>query len=108
MGNFYVYILANKKDGVLYIGVTNDLMRRVFEHKNGSVDGFTKKYKVDKLVYYKLFPDPEYAIRREKQLKNWHRQWKLNLIEKTNPYWNDLYEEWISSDDKAKSKGTGC
>ena len=95
MKTYYVYIMASKRNGALYIGVTNDLMRRVYEHKQGAVEGFTKKYKIDKLVYYEVFPDPEYAIRREKQLKNWRRKWKLNLIEKSNPYWNDLYEGWI-------------
>jgi putative endonuclease len=95
MNNFYVYIMASKRKGVLYIGITNDLIRRVYEHKQGIVKGFTKKYKIDKLVYFEVFSDPEYAIRREKQLKNWHRQWKLNLIERTNPNWNDLYEDRI-------------
>ena len=100
MKTYYVYILASKRNGTLYIGVTNDLMRRIYEHKHGLVKGFTKDYKVDILVYYDAFPDPNSAITREKQLKNWHRQWKLNLIEGTNPYWRDLYADWISDQDR--------
>ncbi len=74
----------------LYIGVTNDLNRRVFEHKNSLIDGFTKKYNIKKLVYYETFNNIDEAIRREKQLKNWHRQWKINLIESMNKEWKDL------------------
>lgn len=88
--HYYVYILAHAKRGVLYIGVTNNLERRVFEHKSGQCDGFTKKYHVHKLVYFEETTDPHSAISREKQLKNWHRDWKINLIEKTNPDWRDL------------------
>jgi putative endonuclease len=83
MKNFYVYILTNKFIS-LYIGVTNDLQRRLFEHKNKLVDGFTKKYNITELVYIEQFSNVEEAIRREKQLKNWHRQWKINLIESQN------------------------
>ncbi len=89
---YYVYIMTNKAFGTLYIGVTNDLIRRVFEHKEKVVDGFTKKYGLDKLVYYEVYDSIEAAITREKQLKEWHRNWKLRLIMKKNPKWEDLYE----------------
>ena len=92
MKTYYVYILASKKDGVLYIGVTNDLVRRVYEHKNGLVEGFTKKYHVHRLVYYEMTENVESAIRREKQLKHWNRPWKIRLINKANPEWCDLYQ----------------
>jgi putative endonuclease len=88
---FYVYILANKIGGTLYIGVTNDLIRRVAQHRQRSMDGFTKKYEVDRLVYFELFDDAENAIRREKRLKKWNRAWKIRLIEESNPNWDDLY-----------------
>ena len=91
---YYVYILASKKNGTLYIGVTNKLERRIYEHKNGLVKGFTKKYKVHLLVYYEHFDDIQYAIIREKQMKKWKRQWKINLIEEKNPEWIDLSKEW--------------
>ena len=90
--NFCVYILASKKNGTLYVGVTSDLIKRVWEHKEGLVAGFTKKYDVKKLVYYEQHSNAESAIHREKRLKEWKRQWKLDLIEKYNPSWNDLYE----------------
>jgi putative endonuclease len=90
---FYVYILASRKNGTLYIGVTNDLVRRVFEHKEGVVPGFTKKYRVKNLVYYEQFDDPTTAIQREKTMKFWLRQWKINKIEENNPDWRDLYPE---------------
>ncbi len=89
--NFYVYILAGRKRGTLYIGVTSDLTKRVYEHKNGLVDGFTKKYGVHRLVYYEIAEDAESALLREKQLKKWNRVWKLRLIEENNPEWMDLY-----------------
>ena len=89
----YVYILANKKNGTLYIGVTNDLERRIAEHKSGLVPGFTQKYNVKILVWCEEFPGITEAIEREKQLKNWHRAWKIALIEQTNPEWRDLAEE---------------
>ncbi|MDP2849603.1 MAG: GIY-YIG nuclease family protein [Sulfuricurvum sp.] len=88
----FVYIMSNKKDGVLYIGVTSDIVKRVYEHKNGFVDGFTKQYYLKNLVYYEVYDDIEEAIKREKQLKNWHREWKIELINKQNPDWEDLYE----------------
>jgi len=87
-----VYILASKPNGTLYIGVTSDLPKRVWEHKNDSVDGFTKRYGVHRLVYYELHADMMSAITREKQLKKWNRAWKLELIESENPGWNDLSE----------------
>ena len=89
----FVYILANKTNTVLYVGVTNNLVRRVWEHKEKLVDGFTKKYQVNKLVHYELYDNIAYAIQREKQLKQWHRNWKENLINKNNPKWLDLYKE---------------
>ena len=87
-----VYILASKRNGTLYIGVTSDLIKRTWEHKNDSVEGFTKRYRVHRLVYYELHEDMESAIRREKQMKKWDRDWKLELIEKQNPDWRDLWE----------------
>jgi putative endonuclease len=95
MKYYYVYILASKRKGTLYIGVTNDLIRRVYEHKNGLVEGFTKKYGVHNLVYFEQCEDIESAIQREKRLKFWHRSWKIRLIEETNPDWKDLYESII-------------
>jgi putative endonuclease len=89
--HFYVYILASKVGGTLYIGVTNDLIRRVAEHCLKVMEGFTEKYDVVKLVYFEQFDDPENAIRREKRLKKWNRAWKIRLIEENNPNWDDLY-----------------
>jgi putative endonuclease len=88
-----VYILASRRNGTLYIGVTADLVKRVYEHKNNLVDGFTKKYNVHLLVYYQQYEDIEAAILEEKRLKKWNRKWKLELIEKDNPGWRDLYED---------------
>jgi len=88
----FVYIMSNKQDGVLYIGVTSDIVKRVYEHKNGFVDGFTKQYNLKNLVYYEVYDDIEEAIKREKQLKNWHREWKTELVNKQNPHWEDLYD----------------
>ncbi len=93
MKSYYVYILASKRNGTLYIGVTNDLIRRVYEHKQGLVEGFTKKYNVHQLVFFEETNDVESAITREKQMKKWNRQWKIELIEKQNPGWKDLYED---------------
>ena len=90
--DFYVYILASKRNGTLYIGVTSDLVRRVYQHKHNLAAGFTKRYKVHKLVYYERHLEAEPAIRREKLLKDWNRRWKLELIEKSNPDWDDLYD----------------
>ena len=86
-----VYILASKRNGTLYVGVTSDLPKRIWQHKNDLVEGFTKRYTVHDLVWYELADDMASAILREKQIKEWKRQWKLELIEKFNPYWNDLY-----------------
>lgn len=85
-----VYILASQPRGTLYIGVTSDLMQRIYQHRNGVTGGFTARYKVHRLVHYEILGDMEGAILREKQLKRWHRQWKINLIEQDNPHWNDL------------------
>lgn len=90
---FYVYIVASRIGGTLYIGVTNDLVRRVWEHKTGAAESFTKDYDVNRLVYFENFDDIEAAIRREKRLKKWTRAWKIALIEKDNPNWIDLYPE---------------
>ena len=91
---YFVYILASKKNGVLYIGVTNNIERRLFEHKNKTVKGFTSRYNIDKLVYFEQFIDINEAIKREKQLKKWNRQWKIDLIEKNNAEWKDLAIDW--------------
>ena len=95
MKTYYVYIMASKKNGTLYLGMTSDLIKRVWQHKHDEIDGFTKKYGVHKLVWYEETTDVRDAIRREKQIKKWRRQWKINLIEKENPEWKDLYEEII-------------
>jgi len=87
-----VYILANKRNGTLYVGVTSDLVKRIWEHKNNIVEGFTKDYNVHKLVWYELHESMESAIIREKRLKDWKRAWKLELIEGKNPDWLDLYD----------------
>lgn len=89
---YAVYILTNYNETTFYIGVTGDLQKRIWEHKNKVVEGFTKKYNVDRLVYYELAEDVESALNREKQLKRWHRQWKINLIKEMNPEFNDLSE----------------
>jgi putative endonuclease len=86
-----VYILTSQRNGTLYIGVTSDLIKRVWEHQSDVVEGFTKQYQVHTLVWYEVHESMESAITREKQLKEWRRQWKVELIEKSNPYWNDLY-----------------
>lgn len=91
MKQYYVYILASKRNGTLYIGVTDNLIRRIYEHKNDMVEGFTEKYQVHLLVYYEVHSEINEAIQREKRIKKWKREWKLNLIEKVNPEWNDLY-----------------
>lgn len=90
-----VYILASKKNGVLYIGVTSNLSKRIWQHKNNEVKGFTEKYYVHRLVYYELHSDMNHAIAREKQMKKWRREWKINLIRKNNPDWKDLYNEIV-------------
>ncbi|MCF8077880.1 MAG: GIY-YIG nuclease family protein [Desulfobacterales bacterium] len=92
---FYVYILSSKKNGTLYIGVTSNLPKRIWEHKSDRVDSFTKRYSVKNLVYYEAYTEPESAILREKRLKKWERAWKLRLIEEKNPEWEDLYPKII-------------
>ena len=92
---YYVYILASRKKGTLYIGVTSDLARRIYEHKYDLVEGFTKQYKVHSLVYFEITESIESAIDREKKLKKWNREWKIRLIERINPEWRDLYSELI-------------
>jgi len=90
---YFVYIMASKKNGTIYIGITSNLTKRVWQHKEKLVEGFTDKYNVDRLVYYEMFDDPENAIKREKRLKRYKRDWKIQLVEKGNPEWDDLYEE---------------
>jgi len=92
---YYVYILASNKNGTLYTGVTSDLIKRIYEHKEELADGFTKKYHVHRLVYFERHIDIREAILREKRIKKWHREWKINLIEHDNPHWIDLYPEII-------------
>lgn len=93
MKQMYVYIMTNRKNGTLYVGVTSNLLKRVWEHKNHVVQGFTQRYNLNKLVYYEILDDEINAIKREKQLKNWHREWKINQINKQNPMWRDLFED---------------
>ena len=90
--NYYVYILASQRNGTLYVGVTGDLKKRVWEHRTKAVDGFTQKYGVSHLVYVEIYNDVQQALQREKNIKKWPRKWKLELIEKDNPEWDDLYE----------------
>ena len=92
MKQYYVYLLASKKEGVLYVGVTSDLIKRAYEHREGAAQGFTRQYFVKKLVYFEIYEDVREAIRREKQMKKWRRAWKVELIEKQNPHWKDLYD----------------
>jgi putative endonuclease len=91
--NYYIYIMASQRKGTLYVGVTNNLLRRIHEHRNDLVGGFTQEHKVHRLVYWEYTDDIMSAITREKQIKKWNRQWKINLIERGNPTWRDLYEE---------------
>ena len=98
MKNYYVYIVTNKPRGTLYIGMTNNLVRRGYEHRNDLADGFTKKYNLKRLVYFEVFNRVEDAILREKRIKKWNRQWKIDLIEKVNPNWDDLYEKLVKED----------
>ena len=92
---YYLYMMTNKKNGTLYIGISGDLVKRCYEHKNELADGFTKKYRLHRLVYYEVHNDPAEAILREKQMKKWNRSWKIELIEKQNPEWKDLYGELV-------------
>ena len=93
--NYYVYVLASTKNGTLYVGVTSDLEKRLVEHRDKVFDGFTKKYDVTRLVYFEETNDVNAAIAREKQIKKWNREWKINLIKKINPDWKDLSEDWF-------------
>jgi putative endonuclease len=95
MKKYYTYILANKKNGTIYIGVTSDLIKRIWEHKQKLVPGFTQKYNIDKLVYCEEHNDVNLAIQREKQIKKWNRSWKIKIIKKQNPEWKDLYNDII-------------
>lgn len=95
MEKYYIYILASRRNGTLYTGVTNDLARRAWEHKNDLVEGFTKRYRVHLLVWFEVAENPQAAIDREKQIKRWRRAWKLRLIEELNPEWRDLSEDLL-------------
>jgi putative endonuclease len=96
MKSYYTYILASRRNGTLYIGVTNDIVRRVYEHKNGVTGGFASAYGATRLVWFEQTPNISVAIQREKRLKKWPRKWKIELIEKQNPQWLDLYQELVS------------
>jgi len=89
---YYVYILASRKDGAIYVRVTNDIVRRIYEHRTKIIQGFTSKYNITRLVWFEIYEDPISAISREKELKKWKRAWKVQLIEAQNPRWDDLYE----------------
>jgi putative endonuclease len=89
----HVYLMATRKDGTLYLGVTRDLVRRVYQHKNKTLKGFTSRYDVDRLVWFETYDDPVNAITREKEVKKWRRDWKIQLINESNPDWRDLYPE---------------
>ncbi len=104
---YYCYIMASQQNGTLYVGVTSDLIRRTYEHKSKAVDGFTKKYNANQLVWYEAHSDIETAILREKRIKKWERAWKLKLIEDFNPSWNDLYFELISDSTGLDSRFRG-
>ncbi len=105
MNEYFIYILASKQNGTLYVGITNDIVRRVFQHKNNEVEGFTAKYQAHRLVWYESCSDVHGAIAREKQLKKWNRKWKLALIEESNPQWRDLYDEITGSVNSVSSTG---
>jgi putative endonuclease len=95
MKQYYTYIFASRKNGTLYVGVTSDLLKRIYEHKQNLIDGFTKKYNVHTLVYYEVHNDILEAITRERRIKKWNRKWKMRLIEKMNSEWKDLYYEIV-------------
>jgi len=103
MKQYFVYILTSKKNGTLYVGVTSDLMKRIWQHKNKAVEGFTKKHDVDRLVHYEQTEDVRSALAREKQLKNRKRQWKIDLIEKENSGWINLYDRMIGGGENMDS-----
>ena len=92
---YHVYIICNKRNDTLYTGITSNLIKRIWQHKNGLVEGFSKRYSIKLLVYFEAHNDVEEAILREKRIKKWNRKWKLNLIEKNNPNWDDLYQSLI-------------
>lgn len=92
MKQYFVYILASQTAGTLYVGITSDLKKRIWEHKTKAVKGFTEKYDVHKLVYYEVYDDPENAILRKKRMKKWNREWKINIFRDRNPDWQDLYD----------------
>jgi len=104
---YYVYILASGRHGTLYVGVTNDLIRRVFEHRSGVVPGFTKKHRVHRLVYFEPHTDVSEAILREKRIKRWLRTWKIELIERENPRWRDLWPELAGEQSVANGSRIG-
>jgi putative endonuclease len=93
MADYYVYILTNKPRGTLYVGVTNDLVRRVHQHREGAIAGFTKRYGLKQLVHFERYDAPTFAIQREKNIKHWSRLWKLDLVNSSNPQWRDLYND---------------
>jgi putative endonuclease len=93
--SYFVYIVGSGQYGTLYVGVTSDLVGRVWQHKQGVIEGFTEKYDVKKLVWFELHEDVTAAITREKQIKKWNRDWKVNLIQRVNPRWDDLYEQIV-------------
>lgn len=95
MHAYFVYVLTNVPRGTLYVGVTNDLVRRVYEHREGTVPGFTRRYKLKMLVHFERYDDPTTAIQREKNIKHWSRLWKLKLVEASNPQWRDLYKDIV-------------
>ena len=95
MKQYYLYILASRPGGALYVGVTNDLVRRIYQHKNGRLKGHTTNYRIDKLVYFEIFESARAAIQREKNIKHWPRAWKTRTVASTNPSWRDLYNEII-------------
>jgi len=94
--SYYVYLLASRQHGTLYVGVTRDLLRRAYQHKTRAGEGFTSRYSVHLLVWFETYDDPLSAIAREKEIKKWRREWKINLIERSNPEWVDLYETLAS------------
>ncbi len=96
MNMYFVYILANRKEGTIYVGITSDIIRRCYEHKTKADDGFTAEYNVDRLVYFEQHSDVLEAIAREKKLKRWRRKWKIELIERGNPDWRDLYDDLLT------------
>lgn len=95
MSQYYVYILASERNGTLYTGVTSDLIGRIYQHKTGLVEGFTKTYEVNRLVYYEVHDDIREAITREKRIKKWRRAWKIRMIQENNPEWDDLYDQLV-------------